>query len=36
MKINNRLILSQPVEPDTHPDLVLDRGKDEDGVRDWV
>jgi three-Cys-motif partner protein len=36
MKTNNRLILNRAIEPDTHPHLVLDRGKNEDGVGDWV
>ena len=36
MKTNTRLILNRPLEPDSHPAMVLDRGKDGDGVRDWV
>ena len=35
-KTNTRLVLSGLPESDTHPDLILDRGKDGDGVRDWV
>lgn len=33
---NARLILSRLIEPDTHPDLVVDRGKHGDGVGAWV
>ena len=36
MKSNTRLILNRSLEADSHPSMVLDRGKEDDGVRDWV
>lgn len=36
MKQNLRLILSRPIEDDSCPDLVIDRGKYDDGVGSWV
>ena len=36
MKPNIRLVVSQPPEPDSHPELVVDRGKYGDGVGAWV
>lgn len=34
--MNKRLILSRPIEPDSHRQLVIDLGKNGDGVGDWV
>lgn len=36
MKQNKRLILSHPPDPDSHPELIIDRGKHNDGVGSWV
>jgi three-Cys-motif partner protein len=35
-KINKRLILSREIEPDSHPDLSVDEGKNGGGVGSWV
>jgi three-Cys-motif partner protein len=35
-KINNRLIINRPIEPDSYPDLIVDDGKNGGGVGDWV
>ena len=34
--MNSRLILSRAIEPDTHPELPIDIGKNGDGVGSWV
>lgn len=36
MKKNNRLITARPPEADPFPDLVIDLGKDNEGVGPWV
>lgn len=34
--MNKRLIINRPIEPDSHPDLPIDNGKNNDGVGGWV